>query len=155
MGIDILSFTIKDVFDNVDYLSSLGKTQTAGVKRDAEVGVANSNRDAGIKEAECRKTAMDTKFETETKIENDTRQYKLQVANFEKEVNTARAEAQLSYELEVAKVNQKIRTEEIKIDVVERKKQIEIEDQEIKRKEKELIANVRLPAQAEAFRYYL
>ena len=40
MGIEILSFTIKDVYDNVDYLASLGKTQTAAVKRDAEIGVA-------------------------------------------------------------------------------------------------------------------
>jgi flotillin len=40
MGIEILSFTIKDIFDNVDYLSSLGKTQTANVKRDADIGVA-------------------------------------------------------------------------------------------------------------------
>uniref|UniRef100_A0A673KRS8 Flotillin n=1 Tax=Sinocyclocheilus rhinocerous TaxID=307959 RepID=A0A673KRS8_9TELE len=29
MGIEILSFTIKDVYDKVDYLSSLGKSQTA------------------------------------------------------------------------------------------------------------------------------
>ena len=40
MGIEILSFTIKDVYDNVEYLASLGKTQTAAVKRDAEIGVA-------------------------------------------------------------------------------------------------------------------
>merc|ERR1712114_46865 len=46
MGIEILSFTIKDVYDNVDYLSSLGKTQTAAVKRDAEIGVAQANRQA-------------------------------------------------------------------------------------------------------------
>ena len=88
MGIEILSFTIKDVYDNVEYLSSLGRSQTAAVKRDADVGVAQSNRDAGIKEAECQKSAMDIKFETDTKIENDTRAYKLQVANFEKEINT-------------------------------------------------------------------
>ena len=73
MGIEILSFTIKDVYDNVLYLSSLGKAQTANVKRDAEIGVATANRDAGIREAECQKAAMDAKFETEAKIENDTR----------------------------------------------------------------------------------
>ena len=55
MGIEILSFTIKDVFDTVEYLASLGKSQTAAVIRDADIGVANSNRDAGIKEAECQK----------------------------------------------------------------------------------------------------
>merc|ERR1719288_406665 len=113
MGIEILSFTIKDVYDNVDYLSSPGKSQTAAVKRDAEIGVAQANRDAGIKEAECLKAAMDAKFETDTKIEDDTRAYKLQVAEFEKEVNTAKAQAQLAYQLEAAKLNQKIKSEEV------------------------------------------
>ena len=36
--------------------------------------------------------------------------------------------------------------------VVERRKQIEIEEQEIMRKEKELISTVRLPAEAEAYK---
>lgn len=49
MGIEILSFTIKDVYDDVQYLASLGKAQTAAVKRDADVGVAQANRDAGIR----------------------------------------------------------------------------------------------------------
>lgn len=49
MGIEILSFTIKDIFDKVQYLSSLGKAQTAIVKRDAHVGVAQAVRDAGIR----------------------------------------------------------------------------------------------------------
>ena len=96
--------------------------------------------------------AMDEKFATQAQIENDTRAYKLQCAKFDEEVNTAKAQAQLAYELEVAKVQQKIRTEQIKIDVVVRKKQIEIEEEEMKRKEKELIGTVRLPAEAEAFK---
>merc|ERR1712172_343262 len=152
MGIEILSFTIKDVFDNVDYLASLGKTQTAVVKRDAEIGVAQANRDAGIREAECEKSAMDIKYSTDTKIEDNSRAFKLQKANFDKEVNTAKAEAQLAYELQAAKIQQRIRNEEIQIQVVERRKQIEIEEQEIKRKEKELTATVKLPAEAEAFK---
>ena len=53
MGIEILSFTIKDIEDNVSYLDSLGKTQTAKVKRDADIGVAESNRDAGIRVGTC------------------------------------------------------------------------------------------------------
>jgi len=154
MGIEILSFTIKDVFDNVEYLASLGKSRTATVIKDADIGVANSNRDAGIKEAECLKAAMDAKFETDTKIEDDTRAYKLQVAEFEKEVNTAKAQAQLAYQLEAAKLNQKIKSEEVKIDVVVRKKEIEIEEQEILRKEKELKGTVKLPAEAEAFKVH-
>lgn len=53
MGIEILSFTIKDIEDKVGYLDSLGKTQTAAVKREADIGVAEASRDAGIKVRDC------------------------------------------------------------------------------------------------------
>ena len=71
------------------FLYSSGKAQTAAVKRDAEIGVAQANRDAGIREAECEKAAMDVKYNTDTKIEDNSRAFKLQKANFDKEVNTA------------------------------------------------------------------
>ncbi|CAL1278176.1 unnamed protein product [Larinioides sclopetarius] len=152
MGIEILSFTIKDVFDQVEYLASLGKARTAAVKRDADVGVAQAERDAGIREAECEKSAMDVKYAANTKVEDSHRMYQLQKSNFDGEVNTKKAEAQLAYELQAAKMKQKIRSEEIEIEVVERRKQIAIQEKEILRKEKELGATVRLPAEAEAFR---
>jgi hypothetical protein len=63
-----------------------------------------------------------------------------------------KAEAQLAYELQAAKIRQRIRNEEIQIEVVERRKQIEIEEQEVQRKERELNATVRLPAEAESYR---
>ncbi|KAJ8931337.1 hypothetical protein NQ314_015746 [Rhamnusium bicolor] len=150
MGIEILSFTIKDVYDEVQYLISLGKTQTAMVKRDADAGVAEANRDAGIREAECQKSAMDIKYSTDTKIEDNARMFKLQKANFDQEINTAKAQAQLAYELQAAKIRQKIRNEEIQIEVVERKKQIEVEAQEVMRKESELNATTVKNAQAES-----
>ncbi|XP_054004425.1 flotillin-2 isoform X1 [Hylaeus anthracinus] len=152
MGIEILSFTIKDVYDDVQYLASLGKAQTAAVKRDADVGVAEANRDAGIREAECEKAAMDIKYNTDTKIEDNARLFQLQKANFDQEVNTAKAEAQLAYELQAAKIRQRIRNEEIQIEVVERRKQIEVEEQEVRRKEHELQSTVRLPAEAEHYK---
>lgn len=63
-----------------------------------------------------------------------------------------KAEAELAYQLQAAKEQQKIRLEEIEIEVVQRKKQITIEDREIERTEKELIATVKRPAEAEAYK---
>lgn len=63
-----------------------------------------------------------------------------------------KAESQLAYELQAAKIRQKIRNEEIQIDIVERRKQIEIECQEVERKDRELKATVKLPADAENYR---
>ncbi|KAL4223884.1 Flotillin-2 [Mactra antiquata] len=152
MGIEILSFTIKDIYDNVEYLSSLGRAQTANVKRDADIGVAEANRDAGIREAECEKLRLDSKFAADTKVADSKRQYEMQKNAFDMEVNARRAESQLAYELQVAKERQKIRAEEIEIDVVERKKLIDIEEKEILRKEKELISTVKRPAEAQAYK---
>lgn len=152
MGIEILSFTIKDIEDHVDYLDSLGKTQTAKVKRDADIGVAESNRDAGIREAECEKEKMDVAYQAQTNIADSSREFQMQKAAFDQEVNARKAEAELSYELQAAKEKQKIRAEEIQIDVVERKKQIEVEEKEVARKDKELMATVKRPAEAESYK---
>merc|ERR1719351_522950 len=92
MGIEILSFVIKDVVDKVDYLNSIGRAQTARVKGQADIGVAEAEKEAGIVEAECDKTLMDAKFE-----------------------------AELAYSLQAAKEKQAIRKEEIQIDVVQRR----------------------------------
>ncbi|XP_076452448.1 flotillin-2a-like [Babylonia areolata] len=152
MGIEILSFTIKDIYDRVEYLSSLGRAQTANVKRDADIGVAEANRDAGIREAECEKTRMDTKFKADAAIADASREYQMKKAQFDTEVNTKRAEAELAYDLQSAKERQQIRSEEMEIEVVERRKQIDVEDKEIIRKEKELIATVKRPAEAAAYK---
>lgn len=58
----------------------------------------------------------------------------------------------LSLFFQAAKEKQKIRSEEIQIEVVERRKQIEVQDKEILRKEKELVANVKRPAEAESYK---
>lgn len=50
----ILVFSLQDVYDKMDYLSSLGKTQTAAVQRDADIGVAEAERDAGIRVRDFR-----------------------------------------------------------------------------------------------------
>ena len=51
----------------------------------------------------------------------------------------------------MAKEQQKIRQEEIQVEVVERHKQIAVEEKEVQRMEAELIAVVRLPAEAKAY----
>lgn len=152
MGIEVLSFTIKDVFDQVEYLASLGKARIAAVKRDATIGVAQAERDAGIREAECKKAALDVKYGADTKIEDSHRIYQLQKSQFDQEVNTKKAEAQLAYELQSAKMQQLIRREEMEINVTEKRKLISIEEKEVIRKEKELQSTIRLPADAEAYK---
>merc|ERR1719427_1261336 len=152
MGIEILSFTIKDVNDDVDYLDSLGKTQTAKVIQVADIGVAEAERDAGVREAECERGREDKKFQAETSIADSERHYDMQKAGFDQEVNAKKAEAELAYTLQAAKEKQAIRTQQIEIEAIERRKLIEVEDREIERRDKELQSTVKSPAEAESFK---
>lgn len=152
MGIEILSFTIKDIKDKVRYLDSLGKTQTASVKKEAAIGVAEANRDAGIKEAECERGHKEKRYLADTSIADANREYDLKKSEFDTEVNAKKAEAELAYELQAAKEKQGIRQEQIEIEVIQRRKMIEVEDKEIERREKELQATVKAPAEAESYK---
>jgi hypothetical protein len=68
------------------------------------------------------------------------------------EVSTKRADADLATELQKAKTQQKIRNEQLGIKVIERQKQIEVMEQEIVRRERELEAQIKRPAKAEKYR---
>jgi len=152
MGIEILSFTIKEIMDDVGYLESLGKTQTAIVKKEADIGVAEANRDAGIREAECERERQDARYKADTSIADSSREYQMQKAAYDQEVNTKNAEAELTYGLQAAKEKQRIRNEEIEIEVIERRKLIQVEDKEIERRDRELQATVKSPAEAESYK---
>ena len=152
MGVEILSFTIKEIEDSVDYLNSLGKTEIANVKKVADIGVAKAKKIAGIKESENDRITKDKQFQADTSIADSEREYNAHKAMADQEINAKQAEANLTYELQSAKENQNIRSQEIEIEVIERRKQIQVEEKEIERRDKELHATVKSPAEAESYR---
>lgn len=58
----------------------------------------------------------------------------------------------MAYELQAAKTKQKIKEEQMQIKVIERTQEIQVQEQEILRRSKELDATIRRPAEAEKYR---
>ncbi|XP_054274429.1 flotillin-1 isoform X2 [Macrosteles quadrilineatus] len=152
MGITVVSYTLKDIRDEEGYLKSLGMARTAEVKRDARIGEAEARKDAQIKEAMAEEERMAARFLNDTEIAKAQRDFEIKKAAYDVEVQTKKAEAEMAYELQAAKTKQRIKEEQMQIKVVERTQEIAVQDQEIQRKEKELEAMVRRPAEAEKFR---
>ena len=163
MGLEIVSFTIRDIRDDMGYLDALGRKRTAEVTRDAEIGEAEATRDASIKRAEAQRDATvveaaanrdqeTAKYDAETRIAESERDFKVEQARYQQETNARQAEAELAYALQEAMTRQEIREQEVQIEVVERTKQIEIEAQEVLRRERELEAGIKRPAEAERYR---
>ncbi|KAM9119249.1 flotillin-1 isoform 2-T2 [Pangshura tecta] len=152
MGIGVVSYTLKDIHDDQDYLHSLGKARTAQVQKDARMGEAEAKRDAGIKEAKAKQEKLSAQYLSEIEMAKAQRDYELKKAAYDIEVNTRKAESDLAYQLQVAKTKQKIEEQKMQVLVVERTQQIQLQEQEIIRKEHELEATVKKPAEAERYR---
>uniref|UniRef100_A0A672MLP2 Flotillin n=1 Tax=Sinocyclocheilus grahami TaxID=75366 RepID=A0A672MLP2_SINGR len=151
MGIGVVSYTLKDVHDDQNYLSSLGKARTAQVQRDARIGEAQFKRDAVIKEAHAMQEKISAQYKNEIEMAKAQRDFELKKAAYDVEVNTKKAESEMAYQLQVAKTKQRIEEEKMQVQVVERTQQITLQEQEITRREKELEAKVQKPAEAERY----
>jgi flotillin len=151
MGLRIDSFVIKDIHDQEGYLDSLGRKRIAEVKRDATIGEAEAERDSAIASAKARQAGETARFEAETRIAESEKDYSVQKAAYDADVNRKRAEAELAYTLQQNITNQQVKAEAVQVEVVEKQKQIQVQEQEVLRREKELEATVRKPAEAKRY----
>lgn len=152
MGLQIVSFTIRDIKDSQGYLEALGRPRIAQVKRDAQIAQAEADRDAMIKSAQATQAGMEAKFAADTKVAEANRDYELKVAEYNGATNQKKAEADLAYDLQKFKTGQLVKAEEVQVQIIEKQKQIELQQQEILRRQRELEAIVQKPADAERYK---
>jgi len=152
MGLTIVSFTIRDIRDTVGYLDALGKPRIAQVKRDAIIANAEADRDSQIRSAQAKQAGQEAQFAADSKIAEAQRDYQSNVAMYQAAVNQKKAESDLAYDLQKFKTGQLVKAEEVQVQIVEKQKQIELQQQEILRKQRELEATVQKPADAERYK---
>ncbi|TSI02525.1 flotillin family protein [Lysinibacillus sp. BW-2-10] len=151
MGLIIVSFTIKDVRDKNGYLESLGKPRIAQVKRDADIATAEAEKETRIKKAEAEKEAQKAELQRATEIAEAEKENQLKIAEFKLEQDKAKARADQAYELETAKAKQEVTEQEMQVKIIERQKQIELEEKEILRREKQYDSEVKKKADADRY----
>ena len=152
MGLKIISFTLREINDKNGYLDNLGKAQIARVERDAIIGEAEAKRDADIKSAEAMQAGQTAKYLAETRIAEANMDKEIKTAQYQASINEKKAEADLSYDKKKYVVQQDVQKEALQVEIVKKQKEIEIQEQEALRKEKELEATVKKPAEAERYK---
>jgi flotillin len=160
MGLEVISFTIKEVRDKNEYISNMGRPDVARIKRDADVAAAEAERDTAIKRAEAMRAAAVAKAqadkervlaETLSQAAQAEAQRDLQVkqANFLETVQKQKASADKAYEIQTNVMQQQVIAEQVKIEQVQKTGQIAVQEAEIQRRERELIATVLKQAEIE------
>jgi flotillin len=160
MGLEVISFTIKEVRDKNEYISNMGRPDVARIKRDADVAAAEAERDTAIKRAEAMRAAAVAKAqadkervlaETISQAAQAEAQRDLQIkqANFLETVQKQKASADKAYEIQTNVMQQQVIAEQVKIEQVQKTGQIAVQEAEIQRRERELIATVLKQAEIE------
>ncbi|MCU6708984.1 flotillin family protein [Paenibacillus sp. J5C_2022] len=151
MGLQIVSFTIKDVRDKHGYLDALGKPRIAAVKRDAEIAEAEAVRDARVQKAHAEETGQKAELLRDTNVAEAERDKEMKVASFKRDQDTAKAEADQAYSIQEARAKQSVVEEQMKVELVRKEREIDLEAKEILRREKQYDAEVKKKADADRY----
>lgn len=153
MGLEVVSFTIKEVKDQNEYITNMGRPDVARIKRDADVAAAEAERDTAIRRAIAQREAAVAKaqadrerVEAETasmaKQAEATRELEVKKAQYAETVKKQQAQADKAYEIQTNIMQQQVVTESVRVLQIEKLEQVKVQDAEIARREKELIATV-------------
>jgi flotillin len=160
MGLEVISFTIKEVKDKNEYIVNMGRPDIVRIKRDADVAAAEADRDTAIKRAEATRAAAIAKAQadqervlaetlSQTKQAEAQRDLDIKKAEYLQTVKKQQAQADKAYEIQTNVMQQQVTAEAVKVQQVEREAQIKVQEAEISRREKELIATVLKQAEIE------
>jgi flotillin len=160
MGLEVVSFTIKEVRDKNDYITNMGRPDVARIKRDADVAAAEADRDIAIKRAEAQRASAIAKAQadqervlaealSQAKQAEATRDLELKRATYLEATKKAQAQADKAYEIQGNIMQQQVIAEAVRVQQVEKEQQIKVQEAEILRHEKELIAIVLKQAEIE------
>jgi len=153
MGLEVVSFTIKEVRDKNEYILNMGRPDIVRIKRDAEIAAAEAERDTAIQRANAmRESAVAKAAADQARVIAETaslakqaeaqRDLDIQKAQFSEQSRRQQAQADKSYELQTNITQQQVVAEQVKVQQVEKEQQIKVQEAEIQRHEKELIATV-------------
>lgn len=160
MGLEVVSFTIKKVMDDKDYISNMGRPDVARIKREADIAQAEAERDTAIKRAMATREAAVAQAQadqerviaqtaSETRQAEAQRDLEIKKAEYDAGIRRQRAIAEKAYDISSNQAQQQVVAEQIKIEQVNRQGQIQIQELEIQRRERELQATVIKQAEAE------
>src|SRR5438128_655097 len=153
MGLEVISFTIKEVRDKNEYITNMGRPDIARIKRDADVATAEADRDTAIKRADAlRESAIAKAGADQARVLAETlsqakqaeaqRDLEIKKAEYLEIVKRQQATADKAYEIQANVMQQRVRAEEVTIHQIEKEHEVKVLDAEIQRRERELTATV-------------
>ncbi len=163
MGLEVISFTIKEIRDKNEYIINMGRPDIARIRRDADVATAEAERDTAIRRANALRESAIAKAgadqervlaETlsQAKQSESQRDLEIKKAQYSEIIKRQQAQADKAYDIQTNIMQQQVVAEEVKIRQIQKEQEIKVQDAEILRHERELISTVLKGAEIEGRR---
>ena len=163
MGLEVISFTIKEIRDKNEYIINMGRPDIARIKRDADVAAAEAERDTAIRRANAIRESSIAKAQSDqervlaetlslAKQAEAQRDLEIKRAQYLEVTKKQQAQADKAYDIQTNIMQQQVVAEEVKIRQIQKEQEIKVQDAEIQRHERELIATVLKGAEIEGRR---
>ena len=123
MGLEVISFTIKEVRDKNDYITNMGRPDVARIKRDADKATAEAMRDADIAIAEAERDTAIKKAEAKRESAIATTNADQARVLAETLSQAKQAEAQRDLEVKKATYNESVKRQQAQADTRRQERQ--------------------------------
>src|SRR5450759_438304 len=142
MGLEVVSFTIKEVRDKNEYIVNMGRPDVARIKRDADVAAAEADRDTAIKRALATRESAVAKAQADqervlaetlslAKQAEAQRDLEIKKAQYLEVTKRQQAQADKAYDIQSNIMQQQVIAEQVKVQQIEKEQQVKVQEAEI------------------------
>ena len=163
LGLEVVSFTLKDVTEEAGYIQNMSRPEIARNKQMAEIAEAEAARNVAMRQAETLREAAQARAkadqdrvlaETLSKAAQAEAQRDLEVrqADYAAAVARQKAQADRAYDIQSSITQQKQVEEQTKVSLIQKQQEVKVQQAEAERRAAELVATVQRQAEADSER---
>jgi flotillin len=160
MGLEVVSFTIKEVRDENDYITNMGRPEIERIKkeaniaaalaaRDTQIQAANAAREAAVAKSAADQARVEAESASQAKQSEFQRDLSLKRASYDAEIKKQQVIADRATDLQQQIMQQQIVQEAARAQEIDKTAQVKVQEAEGQRRQMELEATVIKAAEAE------
>ena len=163
LGLEVVSFTLKDVTDSSGYIQNMSRPEVARNKQMAEIAEAEAARNVAMRQSETqRESAQALARADQDRVLAQTisraaqaeaqRDLEVKEAEYQGVVAAQKAQADRAYDIQSSITQQRQVEEQTKVQLIQKQQEVKVQQAEAERRGAELVATVQRQAEAEAER---
>lgn len=151
LGLELVSFNVQNFNDENGVINDLGIDNIEQIKKTAAIAKSDAQRDIAIQQAANKRAANEAQVAAATQIAEQNTALDIKAAELKSQSEVKRAAADMAYDIQKADQKKELDVAQTNAQIAQAEREVELKNQQISLKEKELDALVRKQADADLY----